>query len=127
LANAYAAVNAEKSFAILENMIYRLNDVIEGFVKVNEFSGNSRMVENGEMIMSRASQQFTGFLFISGSNLQHLAEADLARLKNLGDKFARPEFRVEIRLLIAQTLLNPAAVQQNQNRRLRNFNRVISN
>ncbi len=127
LATAYASVNADKSFAILENMIYRLNDVIEGFIKVNEFSGNSRMVENGEMIMSGSSRQFTNYVSINGNNLQELAEADLKRLKNLGDKFARPEFRIEIRLRIAQNLLNPSNVQTNQNFRMRNFNRINSN
>ena len=122
LANAYTSVNPDKSFAILENMIFRLNDVIEGFIKVGEFSGNGRMVENGEMVMSGASRQFTSFLTIGGNGLQELAEADLKRLKNLGDKFARPEFRVETRLTIAQSLLNPSAVveQQEQNfRRMR--------
>jgi hypothetical protein len=127
LATAYTSVDPDKSFAILENMIFRLNDVIDGFIKVNEFSGNSRMVENGEMIMSGASRQFTTYLFINGNSLQDLAEADLKRLKNLGDKFTRPEFRVETRLMIAQNLLNPASVQENQNFRMRNFTRTGQN
>ncbi len=125
LANAYTSVDAEKSFAILENMIFRLNDIIESFVKVGEFSGNSRMVENGEMIMSGASRQFTSYLAINGNNLQDLASADLKRLKNLGDKFSRPEFRIETRLTIAQMLLNPLFVQTNQNMRMQNFNRAF--
>jgi hypothetical protein len=127
LAAAYAAVDAEKSFAILENLIFRLNEVIDGFIKMNEFNGNSRAVESGEVVMSSASRQFTGFVSLGGASFQALAEADLERLKNLGDKFVRPEFRVETRLMIAQSLLNPQTVMENQRPRMRGSIPAVSN
>lgn len=105
LANAYALVETEKSFTILENMIYRLNGVINGYIKFMEYSGNGRVVENNELIMGSYSRQFTNYLKLSPTSLKNLAGADFQRVKDLSDKFERAEVRIESRLLIARTLL----------------------
>ncbi len=112
LANAYALVDTDRSFSILENMIYRLNGVINGYIKFMEFSGNRRILENGELIMNSRSQQFTRYLNLYPQTLRNLAENDYSRLKDLTDKFERPEIRVETRLLIAKALLNATVTQE---------------
>ena len=48
LASGYAQVAPEKSFPILEDSIYRLNETISAFVKVGEFIDvNGEMIEDG--------------------------------------------------------------------------------
>lgn len=106
LANAYASVDADKSFVILENMVYRLNDVINGYIKYMEFSGNGRVIENNELLMNSRNRQFTNYLRISSIAMKSLAESDYNRLKDLTDKFERPEIRIELRLLLAKGLLS---------------------
>jgi hypothetical protein len=126
LANAYALIDADKSFSILENMVYRLNSVINGYIKFMEFSGNSRVVENDELIMNSRSRQFTSYIRFSPQALKVLAESDYNRLKDLSDKFERPEIRVETRLLIAKALLN-ATVPKDQKRNLVKGNLIALN
>ncbi len=112
LANAYALVDADRAFNILETMIYRLNGVINGYIKFMEFSGNGRIVENDELLMNRRSRQFTNYLNFSPGALKSLAESDYTRLKALTDKFERPEIRIDTRLLIAKGLLNIASPRE---------------
>lgn len=106
LANAYAVVDVNKSFNILETMVYRLNEVINGYIKFMEYSGNGRVVENSELLMNRRSRQFTNYLNFSPNSLRSLADEDYVRLKELTDKFERPEVRIEARLLIAKGLIS---------------------
>lgn len=107
LADAYAEIEAEKSFQILENMIYRLNGVIDGYIKFMEYSANQRSVENGELVINNNSGQFTNYISLSPSALQTLAEKDFNRLRDVSDKFERPEVRIATRLIFARALLNP--------------------
>jgi hypothetical protein len=105
LADGYALVDPDKAFAILENMIYRLNGVINGYIRYMEFNGSGRIVENNELIMNNRSRQFTNYFRFTPPALKSLAAADYARLRNLSDKFERAEIRIETRLLIAEALL----------------------
>ncbi len=105
LANAYASVDANRAFIILENMVYRLNGVINAYVSYMEFTGNGRIVENDELVMNSRNRQFTNYFKFSTETLKKLAESDYARLRSLSDKFERPEIRIEARLLIAEALL----------------------
>ena len=50
LITAYSSIDAEKSFPLLENTIYRLNDTLAAFVKVGEFIDvEGDIVEDGEV------------------------------------------------------------------------------
>ena len=79
LANAYAGVQPERSFEILEDMIYRLNDVIESYIKFSEYSSNRSVVDNGELLVNRYSRQFTNYFIFSPNAYKELAEADFER------------------------------------------------
>ena len=66
LASGYAQVDAEKSFPILENTIYNLNDTISAFIKVAEFiDTNGEIIEDGEVQVGSFGGGFTRQL-ISG-------------------------------------------------------------
>ncbi len=105
LANAYASIDPDKTFQILENMAYRLNGVIDGYIKYMEYSNNQRVVENGELVMNNYSRQFTNYFNLSSNSLKNLAANDFNRIKDLSDKFERPEVRIATRLIIAKSLL----------------------
>lgn len=123
LANAYAGIDPEKSFQILELIAYRLNGVIDGYIKFMEYSGNQRMVENGELVINSNSRQFTNYLSLTSDASRSLAEKDFNRLKDLSDKFERPEVRIAIRLMIARGLLNS---NQNNFQRMQTIVRPMS-
>lgn len=108
LANAYASVNSDKAFTILENAVFQLNDIISATVKVGEYSGGGT-IDEGELQMS-ANQYSLRFFNVSTETLKKLAEIDFERTKGLTEKFDRLEMRAESKLMIARALLNP---QQN--------------
>lgn len=105
IANAYSVVDPDKSFAILEDMIYRLNGVIDGYVRFAEYSSNGMTVENGELIMNRYSKQFTGYFDLAPNVVTGLAAHDAERLGDLAARFDRPELSVELKLTLAGALL----------------------
>lgn len=107
LAKGYAAVKPERSFALLEDTIFRLNEVINAYIKFSEFQNGEMTIENGELKMSDYGGQMFGFFYATGETIAKLADADFARTKDLADKFERPEFRVETRLWIATSLSQP--------------------
>lgn len=105
LADAYAQINPEKSFAVAENMAYMLNGVIESYATYNEFIDNGNVVEDGEILIQNYGKQFTNFFSFSPATIKKLAETDAQRLRNLPDKFNRTELRIEARLNLANSLL----------------------
>ena len=113
LANAYALVDTSKSFVILEDMVYRLNSVVNGYIKYMEFTGSRSIVENNELIINNRTRQFTNYLKLMPKSLKKLAESDYGRLKGLTDSFERMEIRIETRLLIAKSLLNATDTVEN--------------
>lgn len=107
LARGYASVKPERSFALVEDTIFRLNGVIDAYIKFTEFQSGASVIENGELKMGDYGGHMFGFFYSTGDVIAKLAEADFARAKDLADKFERPEFRVETRLLIATSLSQP--------------------
>lgn len=105
IANAYSVVDPDRSLAIFEDMIYRLNGVIDGYVRFAEFSSNGRSVENGELIMNRNSRQFLSYFNLPDNVISALADHDAERLADLADQFDRPEIRIEMKLVLAEALL----------------------
>ncbi|MCU0240048.1 MAG: hypothetical protein MUC29_11455 [Pyrinomonadaceae bacterium] len=122
LASSYAQLDTDKSFMILENTIYQLNEVISAFIKVSEYNGSfgGMSIEEGELQM--ASNQFSNrFFSISPDTSQKLAAKDFERLKNLTDKFERLEMRVESKILIIKNLLTPPPNQRGNNTNEKNM------
>lgn len=113
LADAYASVYPEKSFEILEDLIYRLNGVIESYIKYSQYQSNRTITENGELLLNSNTRQFTNYLAFSPNVYKTLAESDFNRTRNLADKFTRLELRVDARLKIAGGLLKASKQMQN--------------
>lgn len=105
IAQAYAIVDPDRAFAFFEEIAYRLNGVIDGYVRFAEYSGNGRTVENGELLMNRYARQFTGYFNLPDHVVEGLSAYDLDRLSDLPDRFDRPEMRAETRIMIVGALL----------------------
>lgn len=104
LVNAYAGISPDKLFALMENMIYGLNGVINAYINYNIYTGNERVFKNGELVIKSNIGNSLPFFNISIFSLKKLAEADFKRTENIADKFDRPELRIESRLRIAKAL-----------------------
>lgn len=109
LASGYAQVDAEKSFPVLESAIYNLNDTISAFIKVAEFiDTNGEIMESGEVQVGSFGGGFTreliGGLGVSEPTIRALADADFTRLRNVSNKFDRPEVRILAKMLILRAV-----------------------
>ncbi|MCO6511821.1 MAG: hypothetical protein J5I65_13605 [Aridibacter famidurans] len=111
LAGALVDRQPEKAFAMIEDLVFRLNGVVSNFHGFAEFlDSNGEILDEGEL-------QFGGFgggmmaqmmrtLDSTGQIVRKLAETDLARTRALAERFDRPEIRVTARLLILKSFVS---------------------
>ena len=108
LLRAYAELEPKKAFAILETMAGRVDELIPSAFALAEFIGENELVENEEVHLGMLT------LFIGGGDLlpreiagtpKILARVDFARLRNIAERFQRPEARTLARLLIVLAVL----------------------
>ena len=108
LLNAYAAIEPKKAFAILETMAGRLDELIPSAIALAEFVGEDEMVENDELHMGMLSLMLGGERLLPAELMatpKILARADFARLRNLAERFQRPEARTLARLIVVMSAL----------------------
>ncbi|HUF02675.1 MAG TPA: hypothetical protein VMM38_00715 [Aridibacter sp.] len=111
LAGALVERQPERAFAIIEDLVFRLNGVVANFHGFAEFlDSNGEILDEGEL-------QFGGFgggmmnqmmrtLDSNGLIVRKLADTDLARTRALTERFDRPEIRVTARLLILKSFVS---------------------
>ncbi len=112
LIRAYSVVEPDKAFQLLETMIYELNDVINGFVKVANFAVGEMIMANGEIDLTGFGSEFLGSRGLGGlasmglnEILVNLAKADFDRTASLSDKFERPEVRLTAKMIVLRSLM----------------------
>ena len=121
LASGYAQIDADKSFPVMEDAVYRLNDTISAFIKVAEFIDvNGDFIEDGEVQVSGIggggiARQMIGGLGASEGTIKNLVEADFARTRALTNKFDRTEVRILAKMLILRTVLGNKKNDENEN------------
>ncbi len=102
LTNAYAPIEVSEAFGTFEPVIPMLNELSDASAIVQGFQG-PYSVRSGEFVMSNNSSY--GFQF--DPNLTRLlARADFERAIKLIDSFTRREFRIALKLQLAETGLN---------------------
>lgn len=105
LAGGYAQVDADKSFPILEDAIFRINDTISAAVKIAEFMDtSSEIIEDGEVQIGvfggGMTRELMRGLGATDATIRTLARADFARTRALTNKFDRPEARILAKMLV---------------------------
>lgn len=110
VASGYAGVDTDKSFPMLEDTIFRLNETITAFVKVGEFidTTNEIFVEGELQLGSFGGEMTRGLTRSLGAldaTVLHLAKADFARTKALTNKFDRQEVRILAKMIVLRGIL----------------------
>jgi hypothetical protein len=109
---AYALVDPNKAFAIIERTIDRANDEISKAALVDKIV-KSGAFKKGEILLQHSGHSMVDFaLFKYGKGVRALATYDFGRTKAVADRFQRNELRLMARLLIAQALLQQGAKQE---------------
>ncbi len=113
LADTFGLADSIKSIEIVEKAMLDLNAVINGYAVFTEYMGGEILVEDGEIkVESGNSTKTLGLEILKGSLIKKLAERDFERVSLLADRIDRTEFRIEIRLLIARSLLYPPIIER---------------
>jgi hypothetical protein len=110
LASAYSETDPDKAFPILEDAIFRLNDLLSAFIKVGEFIDVSgEMIDDGEVqVGAMGGSMINGLtreLGIANATVRNLAIADFDKTKALTNKFDRTEVRILAKMLILRAVL----------------------
>jgi len=102
---AYALVDPDRAFAIIEPIIDRANSDVAKLLLLDRIV-KSGVVKKGEIILSASGIMPVDFLiFKYGPGVSALAKADFNRTRAVADRIERPELRLMARLMIARTIL----------------------
>lgn len=121
LAQAYAVVEPEQSFVMLESNLSYFNDLIAAGILLDDFNeyGSVKSDEASlDTVRSESYRSAPGGV----SLIKKLAAADFDRSVALADRFARPETKFFARFRIVEALLDPNAedtekqIQQSEER-----------
>lgn len=113
VAAAYAKVQPERAFTLIENSISQMNDLITAGIAVNDFYQQGAL-KNEELDFEVMQSQSTIHVAKSVEMMKALAAIDFERATGLADRFARPEVRILTKLKLAQSLLDPNALEKEQ-------------
>ena len=116
LTHAYARFEPEQGFSLLEANMMFINDVINAAILLEEFN-ESGTVEDDELLLRRVLDESYRYVEDGVVLIRNLSEADFERTAGFSEKFSRPEVRFTARLRIAQALLDPDALEVEENKK----------
>jgi len=101
---AYALVDPNKAFAIIEPFIDKTNDSISKLLVLDKIT-RTGVARNGEILIEQPGIPLDFAMFKYGPGVLALAEADFNRTRAAADRFERNEVKIMARLLMAQSIL----------------------
>ena len=117
VADAYSALDAKKSFEVLEPGIAHLNELLSAAEVLNGFE--VEVFKDGELSL-RGDSDLVGMIARYGQELAALAKVDFDHARMTADRFLLPEPRLNAKLSIVQSALgSPPLVNNNYRQNLR--------
>lgn len=121
VAEAYATLDAKKSFEILDAGIAQLNELLAAATVLNGFEVD--IFKDNELSL-RSDSSLVGMVANYGRELASLAKVDFDGARLTADKFQLPEPRMNARLSIVQSILAPQSLGNLNNRRIQNLQNI---
>ncbi len=103
LANAYAAVDLDQSFGLVQGIVTHVNELVAAAVVMDGFE--NRYLKRGEWMINGGSS-LANVVSSTRNTLAQLAKFDFERAETLSDQLERPEIRLMAQLDIVQAVLN---------------------
>ncbi len=110
MAQAYAFIDFEQGFGMLEANTQFFNDVIGAAILLDDFN-ESRALENDELRLDAVRRESYRNMPKGVELLKNLTAADFDRTINLAERFARSEVRFYARFRIVEVLFDPNAAK----------------
>ena len=118
VADAYATLDAKRSFEIMDAGIAELNELLSAATILNGFEVD--IFKDGELSL-RSDNDLVGMVASFGRELASLAKVDFDGARMTADKFQLPEPRMNARLSIVQSILGTQPLGNINIRRGPNF------
>lgn len=114
LASGYAVAEPDKAFPVLDDAIFRVNELISSVVCIAEFIDvNEEVIADGEFQVGAFGGQMirgmTGSVGMADSTINSLIDADFEKTKALTNRFERSEVRVLAKMMILRSVLGKEA------------------
>ena len=122
VADAYSAVDAKKSFEVLEPGIAQLNELLSAAQVLNGFE--IEIFQDGELSL-RGDSDLVGMVSRYGQELASLAKIDFDRARMTADRFLLSEPRLNAKLSIVQGVLGVQPLVTDNFRQNQNFRFVM--
>lgn len=106
VAQTYAAIDPERSLAMLEPIIDQLNELVAAGSVIGGFI-SEEFVKDDEIAMEPVSEMLAAFGKQFGDDLSNLTRVDFDRTRAAAERFQRNEVRLVARLLVVQAVLMP--------------------
>ncbi|HZE68367.1 MAG TPA: hypothetical protein VE135_02430 [Pyrinomonadaceae bacterium] len=107
LASAYATVELDQSFALMQAIVIQLNELVMAAVVMDGFE--NRYLRRGEWMMN-GPNNMANIVTNMRHTIAQLARFDLDRAETLSDQLERPEIRLMTQLEIVQSTLTGASM-----------------
>ncbi len=121
VAEAFATLDAKRSFEILDAGIAQLNELLTAATVLNGFEVD--IFKDNELSL-RSDSSLVGMVANYGRELASLAKVDFDGARLTADKFQLPEPRMNARLSIVQSILAPQSLGNMNNRRIQNLQNI---
>lgn len=106
VARAYAAVEPQRAFELIEPLIDQANEMVSAAALLDKFNTGQGLFRKGEMVLQPGFMTASNMFSQYGKELGALARADFTRTKAIADRLQRNEVRLMARLFIAQGVLS---------------------
>ena len=106
VASGYAYVDPATAFSMLDSFSTQTNEIVNAAALLAKYDKRNTSFQNGEMVLTRGLPRIGNSVFRYGKELNLLANADIDRLRNMADRFDRPDARVLLKLYIVQAFFN---------------------
>ncbi len=108
VAGVYSLFKTEESFEIIDRILLQQSFVINGFAVYAAYLGGNLASEEGEIkLLAFPNSRVYGAGNFESKLIKQLGDADFSRLNLLPDRIERIEFKVQVRILIAESLIAP--------------------
>jgi hypothetical protein len=107
IAEAYSAIDVDRSFALFSSAFDQLNDLLRATALIANFGGLPMTIKNDEFVIESSSIIPYGFATVSSRTIRTLALSNFDKTKEMFDRLQRPEVRIAAYLFMAKSILEP--------------------
>ena len=101
----YAVIDPDIAFNMFEPIVDRINDYTQASAMLARYQPRNSSFKKGEILMKVNSNESNLPFFEYVPQIQRLSKADLDRTNTVADRFARPDARAILKLLVLQGFL----------------------